>query len=114
MRMPRFALLNCAGTPFCPDLMDSRDRLRWERRTPLTLSKEIATTDQSEVTTTNQSPELNIILTLLQVSILSFLQGAKMFSADSNGVVMIWNSYVQAQADTKRKRKGTGGKTNVD
>lgn len=35
--------------------------------------------------------------------------GAKMFSADSNGVVMIWNSYVQAQADTKKKRKGTGG-----
>lgn len=113
MRMPRFPLLNCAGTPFCPDLMDLRDRLRWERRTPLTLNKEIATTDQSEVTTTNQS-ELNIILTLLQLSILSFLQGAKMFSADSNGVVMIWNSYVQAQADTKKKRKGTGGKTNVD
>ena len=61
----------------------------------------------------NQS-ELNIILTLLQLSILSFLQGAKMFSADSNGVVRIWNSYVPAQADTKRKRKGTGGKTNVD
>lgn len=102
--MPRFPLLNCAGTPFCPDLMDSRGRLRWERRTPLTLNK---------VTTTNQS-ELNIILTLLQVSILSFLQGAKMFSADSNGVVMIWNSYVQAQADTKKKRKGTSGKTNGD
>lgn len=99
MRMPRCPLLNCAGTPFCPDLMDSRGRLRWERRTPLTLNK---------VTTTNQS-ELNIIL-----SILSFLQGATMFSADSNGVVMIWNSYVQAQADTKKKRKGTGGKTNVD
>lgn len=106
--MPRFPPLNCAGTPFCPDLMDSRGRLRWERRTPLTLNKEIATTDQSEVTTTNQS-ELNIIL-----SILSFLQGATMFSADSNGVVMIWNSYVQAQADTKKKRKGTSGKTNVD
>ena len=104
MRMPRFPLLNCAGTPFCPDLMDSRGRLRWERRTPLTLNK---------VTTTNQS-ELNIIVNLLQLSILSFLQGAKMFSADSNGVVMIWNSYVQAQADTKKKRKGTGGKTNGD
>ena len=69
--------------------------------------------DQSKVTTANQS-ELNIIVNLLQLSILSFLQGAKMFSADSNGVVMIWNSYVQAQADTKRKIKGTGGKTNVD
>ena len=33
-----------------------------------------------------------------------------MFSADSTGVVMIWNSYIQAQVDTKRKRKGTGGK----
>ena len=33
-----------------------------------------------------------------------------MFSADSIGVVMIWNSVIHPQADTKRKRRGTGGK----
>ena len=33
-----------------------------------------------------------------------------MFSADSIGVVMIWNSLIHPQADTKRKRRGTGGK----
>ncbi|XP_015754781.1 PREDICTED: jouberin-like, partial [Acropora digitifera] len=36
-------------------------------------------------------------------------EGAKMFSADSIGVVMIWNSLIHPQADTKRKRRGTGG-----
>ncbi|KAL9980441.1 hypothetical protein ACROYT_G009033 [Oculina patagonica] len=36
-------------------------------------------------------------------------EGAKMFSADSNGIVIIWNSYIHPQVDTKRKRKGTGG-----
>ena len=41
---------------------------------------------------------------------MSFFQGAKMFSADSKGIVIIWNSYIHAQVDTKRKRKGTGGK----
>lgn len=39
-----------------------------------------------------------------------FFQGAKMFSADSKGIVIIWNSYIHPQVDTKRKRKGTGGK----
>ena len=43
-----------------------------------------------------------------------FLEGAKMFSADSNGIVIIWNSYIHPQVDTKRKRKGTGGKTRLD
>ena len=33
-----------------------------------------------------------------------------MFSADSKGIVIIWNSYINPQVDTKRKRKGTGGK----
>ncbi|KAJ7388554.1 Jouberin [Desmophyllum pertusum] len=36
-------------------------------------------------------------------------EGAKMFSADSNGIVIVWNSYIHPQVDTKRKRKGTGG-----
>lgn len=36
-------------------------------------------------------------------------EGAKMFSADSIGVVMIWNSVIHPQVDTKRKRRGTGG-----
>ena len=33
-----------------------------------------------------------------------------MFSADSIGVVMIWNSLIHPQVDTKKKRRGTGGK----
>lgn len=36
-------------------------------------------------------------------------EGAKMFSADSNGIVIIWNSFIHTQIDTKRKRRGTGG-----
>jgi len=36
-------------------------------------------------------------------------EGAKMFSADSNGIVIVWKSFIHPQMDTKRKRKGTGG-----
>lgn len=36
-------------------------------------------------------------------------EGAKMFSADSIGVIILWNSIIRPQVDTKRKRKGTGG-----
>ena len=33
-----------------------------------------------------------------------------MFSADSIGVVIVWNSFIHPQVDKKRKRRGTGGK----
>ncbi|CAH3016658.1 unnamed protein product [Porites evermanni] len=36
-------------------------------------------------------------------------EGAKMFTADSKGLVIIWNSFIHPQMDTKRKRRGTGG-----
>ena len=39
-----------------------------------------------------------------------YFEGAKMFTADSNGLVIIWNSFIHPQMDTKRKRRGTGGK----
>ena len=37
-----------------------------------------------------------------------------MFSADSIGVVMMWHSFIHPRVDTKRKRRGTGGKTPVN
>ena len=53
-------------------------------------------------------------MTYVSVFTNGLIPGAKMFSADSKGVVIIWNSYINPQVDTKRKRRGTGGKNKLD